>query len=155
MCKNLVVVLSLVALCCGTVVTQEKKADPPKAAPADKVKAELSLSAEHVPADLKAGTRVDLKVVTGKTVAPNGRTLYRTFTSVADVEVGSVTKVEKPTNPEEAVKVELLVTKEQAGKIDELKKREATRVEKAPGGGVTTKKAPLTLRLELTVPVKK
>src|ERR1700752_3984439 len=90
----------------GLVPAQDKRAD-------DRVKVEVLLATEHVPKDLKAGTRVDLKMVTGKTAAPNGLTVYSGSLVAANVEVASVAPVDKPATPEAAVRVKLLVSKDQ------------------------------------------
>src|SRR4051794_17954611 len=92
----------------GLVVTfcfvpaQENKAG-------DRAKVEVLLAKEHVPDGLKEGTRVDLKMVTGKTVGPKGLTLYSASLVAADVEVASVAAVDKPATLEGAMRVQLLV----------------------------------------------
>ena len=53
---------------------------------------------------------------------------------VQEVEVASITKVEKPKSPEEAIKVEVRATKEQAEKIERFKKQMVTTVVRTPGG---------------------
>jgi hypothetical protein len=121
----------------------------------ERVKVEIHLATEHVPKDLKAGTRVDLKMVKSKTVGPRGRTTYSTSPVAENVEVASVVQVEKPANPEGAVRVQLLVVKDKAEKIKKTRDHMVTVVERQKDGGVVRKKKPITLRLELTKPVKK
>ncbi len=132
----------------GLVPAEDKKAD-------DRVKVEVLLATEHTPKDLKAGTRVDLKLVTGKTVGPRGLTLYRTSLVVADVEAASVTTVDKPATPEAAVRVQLLVGKDMAEKVEKTRDRMVTVIEPQKDGGVVSKMKPVTLRLELPKPDKK
>ncbi len=127
---------------------QDKKAD-------DRVKIEVFLATEHVPKELKAGTRVDLKMVMGKTVAPNGLTVYRASLIVADVEVASVASVDKPATPEGAVQVQLLVPKDMAGKVEKTRDHMVSVVERQADGSVERKKKPVTLRLEPAKPDKK
>jgi hypothetical protein len=133
--------LALAALCSAPGAAAGQGAE-------EKTKVEVSLASEHVPADLKAGARVDLLRVDGKTAA--GRVvLYRTTTVVPNIEVASVTRAaEKPKEPEQAVKVELLATKEQAALIEKAKRTLVTVVETRPGAPPETKRRPVTLRLE-------
>jgi hypothetical protein len=132
----------------GFVPAQDKKAD-------DLVKVEVLLATEHVPEGLKAGTRVDLKMVTGKTVGPNGLTAYRVALVAADVEVASVAPVDKPATAEAAVRVQLLVARDMAEKIEKTRDRMVTVVERQGDGSVVTKMKRVTLRLELPRPDKK
>ncbi len=131
----------------GLAPAQDKKAD-------DRVKVEVLLAAEHVPQGLKAGARADLKRVMSKIVAPNGLTAYRTALVAADVEVVSVTPVDKPATPEAAVRVQLLVAKELAERVEKARGRMVTVVERRGDGGVERKTKPATLRLELPKPDK-
>jgi hypothetical protein len=132
--------LVFVALCSASGAAAGQGAE-------EKTKVEVAFAAEHVPADLKAGARVDLLRVDGKTAA--GRmVLYRTAVVVPNVEVASVTRAEKPKEPEQAVKVELLATKEQAALIEKAKRALVTVVENRPGAPPETKRRPVTLRLE-------
>jgi hypothetical protein len=121
----------------------------------ERTKVEPSLAAEHVPNGLKAGTRVDLNMVTATTIRANGFVAYSTTALAPDVEVTSVTKLEKPKAPEEAVKVELLVTKEQAARIEKAKAQLVTVVERVPGGKPKTTQKSVPLRLEVPKPDKK
>jgi hypothetical protein len=132
----------------GLGPAQGRKAD-------DRVKVEVLLATEHVPKDLKAGTRVDLKMVTGKTVGPNGLTVYRASLVAADLEVASVTRVEKPATPEVAVRVQLLVAKDTAAKVEKTRDHIVTVVERQGDGSVVRKMIPVTLRLELPKADKK
>jgi hypothetical protein len=132
----------------GFVPAQDKKDD-------DRVKVEVRLATEHVPKDLKAGTRVDLKMVTSKTVGPNGLTAYGTAPVAADIEVASVETVDKPATPEAAVRVQLLVPKDMAGKVEKARDHQVPVVERKGDGSVERKMKPVTLRLELPTPEKK
>jgi hypothetical protein len=118
------------------------------------VKVEVPFATEHVPDGVKAGAKVNLTWVVSKTTA--GRLAnYRTAPVVPDVEVAAITKVEKPTTPEEAVKVDFLVTKEQADTIKMFKEKLVTRVERQPGQPPVTVKKPLTFRIEVPKPKEK
>jgi hypothetical protein len=132
----------------GLVPAQNKKAD-------GRVKVEVLLATQHVPKGLKAGTRVDLKMVMGKTVGPRGLTLYRARLVAAGVEVASVARVDKPATPEAAVRVQLLVAKDMAGKVQKTRDHMVTVIERQADGSVERKRKPVTLRLELPKPDKK
>jgi hypothetical protein len=147
MTRVLIALIGLVAMV-GLGRAEDKKAD-------DRVKVEILLATEHLPDGLKEGTRVDLKMVTGKTVAPRGLTLYNTSLVAADVEVASVTTVEKPETPEAAVKVQLLVPKDLAEKVEKIRDKKVTVVESQGNGTVERKQKPVTLRLELPKSDKK
>jgi Tfp pilus assembly ATPase PilU len=128
---------------------------PTQAKADDRVKVDVLLATEHVPEGLKAGNRVDLKMVMGKTVTPNGVTAYTTSPVVANVEVASVTPVEKPAAPEAAVRVQLLVPKDLAEKVEKTRDRLVT-VFEAKGDGTTERKMkPVILRLDMAKPDKK
>jgi hypothetical protein len=132
--------LLALALCCGSNSAQPEK-----------VKVEVPFATEHVPDGVKVGARVNLTYVVSKITA--GRlTDYRTAPVAPDVEVAAVTKVDKPATPEEAVKVEFLVTKEQADKIKTFKEKLVTRVERQPGQPPVTVKKPLIFRIEVPKP---
>jgi hypothetical protein len=136
-------ILLALALCCGSSSAQPEK-----------VKVEVPFATEHVPDGVKAGAKVNLTWVVSKTTA--GRLAnYRTAPVVPDVEVAAITKVEKPTTPEEAVKVDFLVTKEQADTIKMFKEKLVTRVERQPGQPPVTVKKPLTFRIEVPKPKEK
>src|SRR5262249_19826639 len=79
----------------GLVAAQDKKAD-------DRVEVEVHLATEHVPTGLRAGARVDLKMVTGKTIRPKGLTVYKAGLVAAGLEVASVAPVDQPATPEAA-----------------------------------------------------
>src|SRR5262249_36454656 len=121
----------------------------------DRVKVEVLFKTEHVPKDLKAGKRVDLKLVTGKTVGPNGLTVYRSQMVAADIEVGAIAPVDKAAAPETPVRVQLLVAKDMAGKVQKARDQIVTVVERQGDGTVVRKMIPVTLRLELPKPDKK
>jgi hypothetical protein len=74
---------------------------------------------------------------------------------VQNIEVASIAKVEKPKSPEEALKVEVRATKEQAEKIERFKKQMVTTVVRNPGGAPEQKRMPIPLRLELSKGEKK
>jgi len=141
----------------GSSYAQDKGKSDSDNAPAkdDLVKVEVALATEHAPEGLKANSRVHLNYVVGKAVTRNGTTRYTTNQIVKDVEVISVTQVEKPNESEQAVKVELRVTKDQADKIEKYKTHLVTVVETIPGGGTVTKKKPVPLRLELVTSAEK
>ena len=147
MTRLLLIGIGLVATV-GLVWAQDKKAD-------DRVKVEVLLATEHLPKDLKAGARVDLKMVTGKTTGPKGLTAYTTSLVAADVEIASVESVEKPANPEAAVRVQLLVPKDMAEKVEKTRDHKVKVVERKDDGSVESKLKPVTLRLELPKPDKK
>ncbi len=147
MAKLLLVGIGLVATV-GFVPAQDRKVD-------DRVKVEVLLATEHVPQGLKAGTRVHLKMVTGKTVGPKRLTLYRTLLVAGDIEVASVALVEKPATPEAAVRVQLLVPKAMAGKVEQTRDHMVTVVERQGDGSVLRKRKLVTLRLEMPKPDKK
>jgi hypothetical protein len=147
MTRFLLAVIGLVAPV-GVVAGDDKKAD-------DRVKVEILLATENVPKDLKAGARVDLKVVTGKTVTPRGVTSLSTMLVAADVEVASVKLLEKPDSPEAAVRVNLLVAKDLAAKVEKVRDTKVRVVEAQSDGTVVRKMIPPTLRLELPEADKK
>jgi hypothetical protein len=113
-------------------------------------KVEVYCASEHVPDGLKAGARVDLMQVVGKSVTASGKVSYSTTGVAQDIEVVSVNAVEKPKAPEQAVKVELRVTKAQAAAIERAKARLVTVTEATSGGQTKTERKPVPLRLEPT-----
>jgi hypothetical protein len=147
-----IAVLTLVTVAIGAGHAQDKgpqaqdKATPGYTA----VKVELALATVHVPKGLKAGMKVDLKHVTSATVAPNGLAAYSTVLVVEGLEVVSVTQVEKPADPEQAVKVEVKGTKQQAEKVEAIKARRVNVSERRADGTVGSTRRPPTLRLELS-----
>lgn len=133
--------LLMVVACIPAYATQDK-------APADRVKVEVHLSAEHAPETIKAKTRADLVYVQSSTKINKGKVvLYNTRPLAMDVEVVSVKREKKPADPARAVLVELRVTNEQATKIEKMKALLVTVVEREDGK-VVTRKRPVTLRLE-------
>ena len=116
---------------------------------------EVYFASEHVPVGLKAGSRVDLMRVDGKSVTPSGKVSYTTTRLAQDIEVVSVTKVEKPKGPEQAVKVELRVTKAHAATIETAKARLVTVTETTSDGQTKTERRRVPLRLELAKPKQK
>lgn len=141
MTRLLLAGIGLVAML-GLVPAQEKKPD-------DRVKVEVLLATEHVPRGLKAGTRADLKMVTGKTVAPRGRTVYTTAVVVPNVEVVSVASVDRPATPEAAVRVQLLLARDMARKVEKVRDHMVTVVERQRDKSTRSIKKPIPLRLEL------
>lgn len=115
----------------------------------EKATIEVFLAAEHVPPGLKAGAKANLLIVTGKAIAPNGKVAYSTSTLAPAVEVASIAKVEKPKSPEQVIKVELRVAKDQAAKIGRAASQLVDTVESTPGAQPERKQKPVTLRLEL------
>jgi hypothetical protein len=113
-------------------------------------KVEVSCAAEHVPDGLKAGARVDLMQVIGKSVTRTGKVSYSTSGLAQDIEVVSVTKVKKPKVPEQAVKVVLRVTRAQAAAIERAKARLVTVTQATSDGQSKTVRKPVPLRLQLT-----
>ena len=132
----------------GLVGAQDKKAD-------DRVKVEVFLATEHVPKDLKPGTRVDLKIVLSKRIGGNGLPVYTAGSIAAGLEVASVSSVEKPADREAAVRVHLLVPKDMAGEVETARDGKVTVVKQRTDGSVETSQKRNTLRLELPKPDKK
>ena len=110
---------------------------------------EIYCASEHVPEGLKEGARVNLMMVVGKTATPAGKVSYSTKPVVKDIEVASVKQVDKPKEPDQAVKVELKVTTDQAAAIEKVKAQLVTTVTTADGTTKSEKK-PIPLRLEPT-----
>src|SRR5262249_35699763 len=154
--KPCVTLLALSIIIAGAGAAQENgKSDPPKAPGADeKVTTDAFFATEHVPADLKAGLKVDLKYVKSKT-SKGAKAFYQFATLLTDLEVASVKRDEKPATPEMAVQVHFRVTKEQAVEIAKIKAKLITVVERVPGGGTATLQKPLPLHLDPSVPNKK
>src|SRR4051812_40747704 len=111
----------------GTGVAQDKT--PPGTA-----KVEVMLAKEHVPDRLNAGDRVDLLIVVNSITSRTGKTAYSTKPVTPGAVVVSVKQTEKPNTPEEAVKVQLQVSKDQVAKIERIKSQFARVVETVPGG---------------------
>jgi hypothetical protein len=149
--------LAHLAVCCGGAFAQEKgQPDPGKAPGAgEKATVEVYLAAEHLPKGLKAGDRADLHRVNGKTVTGTGKVSYSVATVAPDVEVVSVTRVDKPKAPEQAVKAVLRVTKSQAAMIERAKAQLVTERQTTPDGGVKREQKPVTFRLEPAIPEKR
>jgi hypothetical protein len=140
--KPFLCVVSLVAAWSGSGFAPAKA--PP---PADStVKVELTVAAEHVSKDLKAGAKVDLERVTAK-IGSGRSTDYPTTTIFRDLEVASVTTVEKPGDVGAAVTVELKVTGDQANRIKELKTEQAPYEERVAGKPATVVTKMAVLRL--------
>lgn len=115
---------------------------------------ELYCASEHVPDGLKAGVRIDLMQVVGKTVTGGGKVSYSMTGVVGDVAVVSVKSVQKPKTPEQAVKVELRVTKAQAAVIEKAKVRLVNVTVATSDGDVKTERRTIPFRLELIKPKK-
>ena len=143
MANRLLTALAVLALGYGPAAAQET--GKPDAA---KAKVQVTVATEHVPEGLKAGDRVDLTWVSGKAATATGRVSYMTRPIVLDVAIVSVTRVETPKAPEQAVQVELLVPKDQAAKVEQFKTRLVTVSESVPGAPPRTTKKPVPLRLE-------
>ena len=120
----------------------------------DTTTVEVYFASEHVPDELKKGSHVDLVRVEGKSVTRTGKVSYTTAGIAQDIEVATVTSVKKPKTPEEAVKVEFRVTKDQAAKITVAKTRLVTVTVMTSDGQTKTERRPATLRLEPTKPEK-
>jgi len=116
----------------------------------EKTTVEVYFASEHVPAALKPGAKVDLMRVNGKTATPNGKVSYATSTVAPEIEAVAFDVVKEPKTPEQAVKVGLKVTKEQAARIEKIKSQLITQRETNADGSITTVKKPVTFRLELT-----
>jgi RNA polymerase sigma factor (sigma-70 family) len=123
---------------------QTDQAKPGQAEPL--VKVEVAVATAHLPEDLKAGARVDLQYVKAVMHYGTGKVVYDAPTVVAGIEVVSVTRLEKPMDPDRAVKVELRVTKEQAARIDKEKQRLVDWSEPGPGRTKKTVKKLVPLR---------
>lgn len=145
--KRLLLVCIGFATLAGVLPAQEQKV-------IERVKVELFFATEHVPKNLKSGNLVDIKMVLGKTTGPRGITLYQTRLVAGNIEVASVTPLEQPQNPDEAVKVKLLVPKELIQKVEKIREQKVTVVETNPEGAPETKTKSVPLRLEMTKPVK-
>ena len=119
-------------------------------APDTRVKVEVLLTAEHAPESMKAGSRADLVIVLSSVKTKAGKARYSTKPLAPGAEVASVKRAEgKAGDPGSAVTVELLVTKEQATKVEKVKTQTVTIAE----GGRTTER-PVPLRLEPAKPAK-
>lgn len=153
MFKKWAVPVSVLILTCGVAAGQPQSPPrPPESQNKDETSTiEVFLSAEHLASNLKAGAKANLLIVLGKTVAPNGKVAYSTSTLAPGVEIASIAKVEKPKSPEQAIKVELRVAKDQAAKVERATSRLVNTVESTPGAQPERKQKPVTLRLE---PVK-
>jgi hypothetical protein len=151
MFKQVLVALALLTVCGAAAPTRGHPARAAARTTArgaeEQAKVELSFATEHVPAGLKAGAKVDLMMVNGRSVTPAGQVSYTTSTVAGSAEVASVTPVDKPATPEQAVKVELRVTKDQAARIERLKAQKVKTVETTAQGRVE-KTVPVTFRLE-------
>src|SRR5262249_43557863 len=140
-------VLMIFCMTISAAATEEK-------VEAAKVKVEVHLSAEHAPEAIKVKSRVDLVYVKSAIKTRTGKAKYMTAPLAKDAEVASIKREKNPADPAKAVRVELLVTKEQAARIEKMKKRVVTVVE-SEGGKAVTKKRPVPLRLELAKPKQK
>ena len=138
MFKHGFIAVATLAISAGFAAADEKKT------------VEVFFAAENVPEGLKVGNKVDVKAITGKTVTATGVASLTTMNVVQNVEVASITKVEKPKSLEEAIKVEVRATKDQAEKIEQFKKKMVTTVVRTPGGSPEQKRMPIPLRLELS-----
>ncbi|MBU6293285.1 MAG: hypothetical protein KJS91_01265 [Planctomycetes bacterium] len=112
---------------------------------------ELFLMPEHIPENLKAGDKIDLKMVTGK-AGVGKRTLYMSQTMAADLEVKKVSRMEKPDEHGRSIRVELVAAAMATKTIEKAKAQLVTVVETVPGQGTTTKMRPVPFRLEPSKP---
>jgi len=143
MCRESLIVLAYLTFSYGLAFAQEK------------TKVELYFASENVVAGLKAGNRVDLKRLAGRSITPSGKISVVTNTIALDLEVASISQIEKPKSPEQAVKVELKATKIQAARIERAKAQLVTIMETDSDGTVKTTMKPVTLLLDLTEEKKK
>jgi hypothetical protein len=139
--------LALTVACLAALAAQKK----PEAVA---VQVKLQLPAKAVPAALKAGDRVDLKVVLSRSTTPTGKVNVRSRSLVDNLEVVSVKREEKPADPARAVAVVLRGTKEQADKVNKLKATTVTVRAKDEHGKAVPTKRPVPLFLELVKPKK-
>ena len=114
----------------------------------DPVKIEVFFSKEHVPADLKAGEKVDLKRIDTARISGDGTMRYTMTTLAEGIEVLSVTKEEKPRETWLAMSVQFRVTKEQAELITQTKSTLIPFTSKGPDGKRVTKQRPVPMRIE-------
>lgn len=108
---------------------------------------EVYCASEHVPDGMKPGARVDLMIVSGKTVTRTGKVNFNLNSVAKNMELVSINKEEKPKTPEQAVKVELRVTKAQAVAIEKIKSQFVTVIETTTDGKKKTEKRPVPLRI--------
>jgi hypothetical protein len=151
MSKQCTVALAFLAVC-GVAV---QGASPLEPQADETTTVEVYFASEHVPVGLKAGCRVDLMRVDGKSITPSGKVSYSTSGLAQNIEVVSVTTLEKPKGREQAVKVELRVTKAQAAMIERAKARLVTVTETTSDGQTKTERRRVPLRLELAKPKQK
>ena len=85
---------------------------------------ELRFAKEHVPANLPPGDKMDIMIVTGKTVTRTGQVSMSFKEFVRNAEVTFWEQVKEPKQPWEAVFVKLRVTPEQAEQIRKIKRVE-------------------------------
>jgi hypothetical protein len=131
----------VVALAAVTVCGLAARAD-------DTTTLDVYFATEHVPVGLKAGNRVDLMKVMGKTVTPAGKVNYTAGGLAQNLEVVSVAPVPNPKTPEEAVKVELRVTNTQAKAIQAVMAKLVSVTEATSDGQTKTVSKAIPLRLE-------
>ena len=112
---------------------------------------EIFLAPEHIPENLKAGDKIDLKMVTGK-AGVGKRALYMSQTMAGGLEVKKVSRMEKPDEHGRSIRVELAAPATAAKTIEKAKAQLVTVVETVPGQGSTTSLRPVPFRLEPTKP---
>lgn len=144
MCKQFTVALAFLTFC-GVAA---RGAD-------ETTKVEAYFAVEHVPEGLKAGARVDLMMVVGKTTTATGIVRYSTNGVAKDVEVVSITEIRNPKTAEQAVKVELKATEDQAAKIKRVQARFVNVTVATSDGQTRSERKPIPLRLEPTKTEKK
>ncbi len=111
---------------------------------------EVYFARENVPAEVKTGSRVHLLRLDGRTVTRTGKVSQTTTILASNVVAESVTMVEKPASPEQAVKVVLRVKKNQLRTVERAKTQMVTVMETDSDGNRKTVKKPVTLLLEIS-----
>lgn len=119
----------------------------PASAQDESTTVEVFFAAENVPAGLKAGDKVSLHRLDGRSVTPSGKVSQTTTMLVPNAEVVSVKTVEKPKTPDLAVKIELRVKKSQARIVERAKTQLVNVMETSSGGNTKVVKKPVTLLL--------
>ncbi len=101
---------------------------------------EVYFARENVPAEVKTGSRVHLLRLDGRTVTRTGKVSQTTTILASNVVAESVTMVEKPASPEQAVKVVLRVKKIQLRTVERAKTQMVTVMETDSDGNRKTVK---------------
>lgn len=130
------------------------KSPPAKSGSEGLTVVEARFATDHVPIEMKPGSRVDLKQVVAMTLTATGKPKARTSDIVSNIEVVSVKRFDKPVEREQAIAVELRVTKDQAKSIEAVKSLRVKVLENIPGQPPMPAMRPVTLRLELSRTIK-